>query len=136
MSTTTAAPTTARTAAELVAEAKGRVENLDVDGVRREIDGGHAIVVDLREPEELVASGRIPGAVHIPRGMLEFRFDATSPYHDPTLDPASRTVLYCASGGRSALAADTLRTLGYTDVAHLEGGFSRWVEAGQPVEQI
>ncbi len=122
-----------RTASALVAEAKGRVENLDVAGFADQAARDDAVVIDLREPEEL-ASGRIPGAVHVPRGMLEFRCDPTSPYHDERLRPAGRTLLYCASGGRSALAADLLRSFGYTDVAHLEPGFKGWVEAGQPVQ--
>jgi rhodanese-related sulfurtransferase len=68
--------------------------------------------------------------------MLEFWADPTSPYHREEFDPARRTVLYCASGGRSALAADTLQRMGYTNVAHLDGGIKAWKEAGKPVEEI
>lgn len=125
----------AKTAAALVAEAKARVENLTVEQFAKEVEGGDAVVVDLRETEELTASGRIPGAVHIPRGMIEFRSDPTSPYHNDALDPGTRTVLYCASGGRSALAAAALKELGYTNVGHLDGGFKAWTEAGRPVER-
>ncbi len=125
---------TQRSAAELVAEAKTKVENLTVEQVASELDSDDAVFVDLREAEELAASDRIPGAVHIPRGMIEFRADPTSPYHNEALDPSKRTVLYCASGGRSALAAAALQELGYTNVAHLDGGFKNWAEAGQPVE--
>lgn len=125
---------TQRSAAELVAEAKAKVENLTVEQVAGELDSGEAVLVDLRDSEELAASGRIPGAVHIPRGMIEFRADPSSPYHNEALDPSKRTVLYCASGGRSALAAAALQELGYTNVAHLDGGFKKWAEAGQPVE--
>lgn len=124
----------AKTASELVAEAKGRVENLGPDEVEAEMAGGDAILVDLREPEELEASGRIPGAVHVPRGMLEFRADPTSTYHQEPLDPSKRIILQCATGGRSALAVETLQALGYTDVAHLDGGITAWKEAGKPVE--
>ncbi|HVE69387.1 MAG TPA: rhodanese-like domain-containing protein [Solirubrobacteraceae bacterium] len=123
----------ARTAAEMVAEAKGRVQNLGVEDVRREQEGG-AVVVDLREPQEREA-GTIPGAVHAPRGMLEFYADPASPYHRAEFNPAARIVLHCASGGRSALAADTLQQMGYTNVAHLDGGFRAWKEAGQKVDQ-
>jgi rhodanese-related sulfurtransferase len=119
-------------ASEIVAGARSRVENLDVDAVVAAL-GSDALLVDLREPEEL-AAGRIPGALHVPRGMLEFRADPSSPYHDPALDPARRFVLYCASGGRSALAAATLQDMGYEQVAHLDGGFKAWVERGAPVE--
>lgn len=121
-----------KSAADLVAEAKQRVENLTPDDVQRELAEG-AVVVDLRESEEL-AGGRIPGAVHVPRGMLEFRADPSSPYHDAALDPSARVILHCAAGGRSALAAATLKEMGYDNVAHLDGGFGAWQSAGKPVE--
>lgn len=121
-----------KSASELVAEAKQRVENLTPDDVERELAAG-AVVVDLRESEEM-AGGRIPGAVHVPRGMLEFRADPTSPYHDAALDPSARVILHCAAGGRSALAAATLQDMGYENVAHLDGGFGAWQGAGKPVE--
>jgi rhodanese-related sulfurtransferase len=123
-----------KTAAELVAEAKGRVENLSVDEVAAELTSGDAVLVDLREPEELSASGKIPGSVHVPRGMLEFRADPTSAYHQEPFDPSRRVIVHCAAGGRSALAAATLQDMGYTNVAHLEGGFTAWKDAGRPVE--
>ena len=123
----------AKTAAELVAEAKQRVENLTVDQVAAELERGDALLVDLREPGEL-AQGSIPGAVHAPRGMLEFWADPTSAYHRAEFDPSRRVFLHCASGGRSALAADTLQEMGYTNVAHLDGGFNAWKAAGRPVE--
>ena len=122
-------------ASELVAEAKGRVKNLGVDEVEREVAAGEALLVDLREPEELEATGRIPGAVHVPRGMLEFRADPTSPYHQEGFDPSRRVILHCASGGRSALAAAALQDMGYENVAHLDGGIKAWTDAGRPVEQ-
>lgn len=118
---------------ELVAAAKQQVENLGPDEVERELAEG-AVVVDLREPEELEAAGRIPGAVHIPRGMLEFRADPSTPYHHEALDPSKRVILHCAAGGRSALAAVTLKEMGYEDVAHLDGGITAWKDAGKPVE--
>ena len=123
-----------KTAAELVAEAKGRVENLSVEQVAAEIASGDAVLVDLREPEELTASGKIPGSVHVPRGMLVFRADPTSAYHQEPFDPSRRIILHCASGGRSTLGAATLAAMGYGDVAHLDGGFAAWQEAGKPVE--
>lgn len=124
----------AKTAAELVADAKQRVENLTVDQVAGELAGGDVVLVDLREPEERAQHGAIPGAVAAPRGMLEFWADPTSAYHRPEFDPNRRVILHCASGGRSALAADTLRQLGYANVAHLDGGFNAWRDAGRPVE--
>jgi rhodanese-related sulfurtransferase len=126
----------AKSAAELVAEAKGRVENLTPEQVAAEAEGGEAVLIDIREDDERAQSGAIPGAVRAPRGMLEFWADPTSPYHREEFDPARRTVLYCASGGRSALAADTLQGMGYGNVAHLDGGLKAWKEAGRPVEEI
>lgn len=121
-------------AADLVAEAKSRVENLDPEAVERELQGGGAVLVDIRDAPELDADGRIPGALHVPRGMLEFRADTTSPYHQAPLAPGARVILHCASGGRSALAAQTLQQMGYEDVAHLDGGIKAWKEAGKPTE--
>ena len=118
---------------DLVAEAKSRIENLNVDEVREEIQSG-SLIVDLREPEELEASGRIPGSLHVPRGMLEFRADPETPYHLEPFDRDRRIILHCASGGRSALAAATLKDMGYENVGHLDGGFKAWTEAGGPVE--
>jgi len=129
---TTAFPT----AAGMVADAKQRIENLTADDVSQELKTGDAVLVDIREPEERMASGTIPGAVHAPRGMLEFYADATSPYHRPEFETGRRTILYCASGGRSALAADALQRLGYEQVAHLDGGMKAWMAAGQPVESV
>jgi rhodanese-related sulfurtransferase len=148
--------TMATTVSNMVSEAKQRVENLTVDQVSQELERGEALVVDLREPEERTQQGVIPGAVFAPRGMLEFWADPTSPYHraefdpnmlefwaDPTspyhraeFDPNRRIILHCASGGRSALAADMLRELGYTNVAHLDGGLKAWKEAGHSVEGV
>lgn len=123
----------AKKASELVAEAKAQVENLTPDQVEAELQSGDAVLVDLREPEE-VAAAKIPGSVHIPRGMLEFRADPTSPYSEPALDPSKRVILHCASGGRSALGAIALQQLGYDNVAHLDGGIGAWKEAGKPTE--
>jgi rhodanese-related sulfurtransferase len=122
-----------KTASELVTEAKARISNLTVDQVADEMAAGDVVLVDLREPGELAEQGTIAGATHAPRGMLEFYADPTSPYHLSELDPSARTILYCASGGRSALACDTLRQLGYANVAHLDGGFKAWKATGRPV---
>ena len=118
---------------DLVAEAKARIENLDVAGVDKELADG-VLLVDLREPAELTQAGRIRGSVHVPRGMLEFRADPTSPYHQDGFEPERRIILQCATGGRSALAAAALQDMGYTNVAHLDGGFKAWAAAGRPIE--
>jgi rhodanese-related sulfurtransferase len=121
------------TAAQMVAEARARVENLSPEQVIAETASGQPLLLDIREPEERVQTGAISGSVHAPRGMLEFYADPTSPYHRAEFDPMHRTILYCASGGRSALAADTLRRLGYANVAHLDGGIKGWIAAGHDI---
>ena len=120
----------------MVAEAKGRVQNLSPEQVAAELDGGDVTLVDIREDDERLQSGAIPGAVRAPRGMLEFWADPTSAYHREEFSPDRRTILYCASGGRSALAADTLQRMGYANVAHLDGGIKAWKEGGRPVEEV
>ncbi len=130
------ATTNAKSITELVSEAKRRVTNLTPEQVAAEQARGDALLVDVREPEERAQNGAIPNAVHAARGMLEFYADPTSPYHRPEFDPARRTILYCAAGSRSALAADALQQLGYSNVAHLDGGFKGWKESGQPVEDV
>jgi len=122
-----------KTAAQMVQEAKQRVENLTVDEVAAELERGNVVLIDVREPGEQEQTGMIPGAISAPRGMLEFWADPTSPYHRPEFDPARRIILHCASGGRSALAADLLRQMGYDNVAHLDGGMKAWAASGQPV---
>ena len=126
----------AKSAAQMVAEAKDRVENLTPHQVAAELEGGDVALIDIREDDERLQNGAIPNAVRAPRGMLEFWADPTSPYHREEFDPARRTILYCASGGRSALAADTLQRMGYRNVAHLDGGIKAWKEAGKTLEEI
>jgi len=123
-------------AKNLVAAARGRIENLGDEELAAELGSDDVVLVDVREQSEREQSGAIPGAVHIPRGMLEFRADPTLPAHRNELDPASRLVLYCAVGGRSALAAAALRDMGFPDVAHLDGGFERWRQARRPVASV
>jgi rhodanese-related sulfurtransferase len=104
--------------------------------VAAELEAGNILLVDLREPEECQQLGVIPGAVHAPRGMLEFYADPTSAYHRPEFAPNRRMILYCAGGGRSALAADALQVLGYAHVAHLDGGLKAWREAGLAIAPV
>jgi rhodanese-related sulfurtransferase len=121
------------TAQDLVAAAKSEIRNLCVNEFASELEMMGPTLVDVREPDEVGREGAIPGAVHAPRGMLEFWADPTSPSHRPEFHPGRRTLVYCASGGRSALAAQALQALGYGDVAHLEGGLKAWKEHGRPV---
>ncbi len=121
------------TAAEMVAQAKQKVQNLTPEETARELDEGDALLVDVREPDERAQNGAIAGAVEAPRGMLEFWADPASPYHRDEFDPDRRIILHCESGGRSALAAVALQDLGYTNVAHMDGGITTWKTAGNPV---
>ena len=124
-----------KTVARMVAEARGRIENLTPEQVADEIEAGEAILIDIREGEDRIRNGAIPKSVHAPRGMLEFWADPTSDFHRKEFDPARRTILYCGGGSQSALAADTLQEMGY-NVAHLDGGISAWKEEGRPVEEV
>ncbi len=92
------------------------------------------VFVDLRDPRELEREGAVPGAVHCPRGMLEFWIDPASPYHKPVFAQDKSFVFFCAGGWRSALAAKTAQDMGMRPVAHIHGGFGAWREAGGPVE--
>jgi len=113
--------------ADLVAEAKQRIKEVTPQDVRRMQDGGgRAVLVDVREDREWNL-GHVAGAVHMSRGTLEQKIEQSVP-RDRTV------VLYCASGNRSALAADILRQMGYTDVSSMKGGFRGWVDAGGDVE--
>jgi rhodanese-related sulfurtransferase len=94
-----------------------------------------ALIVDVRDAPELQASGKVKGALHVSRGMLEFKADPKSPYHDQAFDPNKTVILYCASGGRSALSGKALKELGFKDVRNL-GAFKDWAESGQAVEKI
>lgn len=120
-------------AMDFVADAKKKVENLTPDQVAAELESGDALLVDIREPQER-ESAAIPGSISAPRGMLEFYADPSLPYHKPEFDPQKRIILHCASGGRSALGAATLKEMGYDKVAHLDGGIKAWQESGRPTE--
>jgi len=122
--------------ADMVEDAKSRVRAVTKEELERELASGEAVVVDIRDVRERWELGTVPGARHVDRGMLEFWADPTSPYHKTYMDPERRTILYCAGGLRSALAADTLMKLGYRDVAHLEIGFNGWRDEGGAVEPV
>ena len=92
------------------------------------------VLVDIRDIRELHRDGRVPGAVHCPRGMLEFWIDQDSPYHKPVFNQDKKYVFFCAGGLRSALAAQTAQMMGLKPVAHIRGGFGAWKKAGGPVE--
>lgn len=120
-----------------VGAAKEKVRNLSVDELKAELAGDpDLLLVDIREIQERVDLGTIPSAKHAPRGMLEFWADPESPYYRDWFQEGRKTILFCASGGRSALAALALQEMGFSDVAHLEPGFGGWKEAGEPLEDV
>jgi rhodanese-related sulfurtransferase len=96
---------------------------------------GGVLVVDVRDTPELVKGGKVAGAVHVSRGMLEFRADPDSPYHDKSFAKDKTVIVYCASGGRSALSGKTLKDMGYGKVFNL-GAFKDWAESGGAVETV
>jgi rhodanese-related sulfurtransferase len=117
---------------DMVTAAQAGIENLAPADMAEELDRPGVLLVDVREPGE-TAHGFIPGAVLVPRGMLEFHADGASPSHLDGFDPDRRVILYCATGSRSALAARSLQDLGYRDVAHLHRGLTAWLHEGRPV---
>ena len=121
------------TAAEMVGEANARIEHVSPKEAADEAASGKAVLLDIREPVEW--EQHIKGAVQVPRGVLEFIADPASPKHKAELDPARRVIVYCRSGTRGALAALTLKSLGYEHVANMDGGFTAWKEAGLPTEE-
>lgn len=118
----------------LLDEANAKVKTLTPQDALALKDRENVLFVDLRDPRELEREGRIPDAFHCPRGMLEFWIDPESPYHKPVFAQDKTFVFFCGGGWRSALAAATAQEMGLTPVAHVEGGFKAWKEAGGPVE--
>ncbi len=123
------------TVRQMVADADSQVESLDVDAARDLLHDAEVQFVDIRDVRELEREGMIPGALHAPRGMLEFWVDPESPYHKDVFASGHKFVFYCASGWRSALATKTLQDMGLEPVAHLAGGFSAWKQAGGKVAE-
>jgi rhodanese-related sulfurtransferase len=119
---------------EQVADAKAAVPAISVDEVKSMLGRDDVLIVDVRDGTEVAASGKVKGAVHASRGIIEFQADPTSPMHKPVFSPDKTVIVYCASGGRSALAGKVLQDLGFKDVRNL-GGFAGWVEAGGEVDK-
>mgnify|MGYP001807696602 CR=1 FL=1 len=119
----------------LVEEAERDIENLSVDQALELQGADNVVLVDIRDIRELQREGKVPGAFHCPRGMLEFWIDPESPYHKPFFAQDKKYVFFCAGGMRSALAAHTAQKMGLKPVAHIRGGFGAWKKAGGPVEE-
>jgi rhodanese-related sulfurtransferase len=123
-------PTTVK---EMMEAANAVVPKITVDEARALVASGDAVIVDVRDSAEVQQSGKAKGALHIPRGSLEFRADASTSYHDPNLNPDKTIILYCAAGPRAALAGKMLQDMGYARVRNL-GGFKDWAEQGGEIE--
>ncbi len=124
-----------KTVKQMVEEATSRIETLSIDQALS-LHGTDAVTfVDIRDVRELEREGQVPGAVHVPRGMLEFWIDPESPYHKDLFASGDKFVFFCAAGWRSALATDTARDMGLENICHIEGGFTAWKKAEGPIEE-
>jgi rhodanese-related sulfurtransferase len=119
---------------DLVAQAEREIENLEVADAVKLHGRDDVVFIDIRDIRELGRDGRVPGAFHCPRGMLEFWIDPASKYHKDVFAQDKRFVFFCAAGARSALATQTAQRMGLKPVAHIRGGFGAWKAAGAPVE--
>ena len=120
---------------DMVQDAKARISTIGAGDAHAKAEAGDALLVDIRDIRELEREGRIPGAFHSPRGMLEFWIDPASPYHKPDLATGKQLVLFCASSWRSALSVKALQDMGVENIAEIDGGFTAWRDAGLPVEK-
>jgi rhodanese-related sulfurtransferase len=118
---------------ELVAAANAVVPRITATQAHELIAEGNAVLVDVREASEVQQSGKAAGAVHVPRGLLEFAADPKSPQHNPRFDKGTTVILYCAAGGRAALAGQALKEMGYGEVYNL-GGFKDWADSGGAID--
>src|SRR5437879_4971333 len=123
-----------KTVQTMLAEADAEVPRISPEEAKELLGRSDVLFLDVREPAEVAASGKVPGALAVPRGLVEFRADPASALHDAAFDRAKTVVAYCASGGRSALVGRTLKEMGYSNVRNL-GGFKGWLEAGGDVEK-
>lgn len=123
-----------KTVQSMLAEAEVAVPRISPEEAKSLVGRADVLFLDVREPPEVAASGKVPGALAIPRGLVEFRADPASAMHDKAFDRNKTVIAYCASGGRSALVGKTLKDMGYANVRNL-GGFKGWVDAGGSVEK-
>jgi rhodanese-related sulfurtransferase len=113
----------------MLAEANAVIETISIQDLAYHLEDSDTLLVDVRDLGERERAGFIPDSVHVSRGLLEFKADPESPAYNEELRPDRRLILYCGSGGRSALAAKTLLDMGYSDVASLAGGYAAWRKA-------
>jgi rhodanese-related sulfurtransferase len=120
----------------MIDEANAVVEVLSAEDAIKAAQQPDVILIDIRDPREIERDGRIPGAFSCTRGMLEFWIDPESPYAKPVFQENKKFIFHCAGGLRSALAAKTAHDMGLAPVAHMEGGFAAWRDAGGPIEKV
>lgn len=123
-----------KTVDSMVAEANEQVRIISIEDAKAMVGSDDVTFIDVRDVREIAKTGRIPGARHVPRGMLEFWIDPASPYYKEFFGEDKTFVFYCAASWRSALSAKTAQDMGLTPVAHLEGGLGEWLKADGPVE--
>jgi rhodanese-related sulfurtransferase len=121
---------------QMVEEARSEIEEISAEDAIGLLNDDNVVIVDIRDVRELYRDGKIPGALHAPRGMLEFWIAPDSPYHKDIFSQDKKFVFHCASGWRSALATRMARQMGLNPVAHIETGFGGWKEAGGPIEPV
>jgi carboxymethylenebutenolidase len=127
--------TSVRSHKDMVDEATSKIKTVSIDEAKALHGQDNVVFVDIRDPRELTRDGTIPGALHAPRGMLEFWVDPASPYYKPEFDPNKQYLFFCAAAWRSALATATVQDMGVLpNVAHIDGGFGAWKKAGLPIE--
>lgn len=124
----------ALTVKQMLEAANAAVPKITPAQAREMIAKGSTLLLDVRDAPEIEKGGKAVGAVHVSRGMLEFRADPESPYHDKNFSKDKTVILYCASGGRAALAGKVLKDMGYANVYNI-GGFKDWADSGAPVEK-
>lgn len=122
-----------KTVQQMIAAADAAVPRISPEEAKALVGRADVLFLDVREPPEVAASGKVAGAVAVPRGLVEFRADPASPMHDKAFDRSKTVVTYCASGGRSALVGHTLKEMGYANVRNL-GGFKGWLDAGGKID--
>jgi len=124
------------TVAQMVADARGRIEEIEAADAIALLGDPQVVIVDIRDVRERQREGYIPGSFHCPRGMAEFWVDPQSPYYKDIFGRDAKFIFHCASGWRSAITVDTLQRMGFDNVAHIRDGFTSWQAAGGSVERI
>ncbi len=124
------------TAKQLVENALKEIETISLEAAQASLDDDNSEIIDIRDIRELYRGGKIPGATHAPRGMLEFWADPESEYHRDVFSSGKKLILYCAKSHRSALATLALQNMGLESICHIDGGFEAWTNAEMPTEEV